>query len=233
MLTFIKELSESYHQTKLQEYGVQTIHTSNKGKNYADLKITTDLLENMYNNNNVDGFILVSNDKDMTPLISQVKKYKDFIYLITAGSNYDNSVLSFPDKHITIDEIKSVQVEEKQLLINKMNEEVLTNLKDYLRKKLDDASITQKHIELNYYIENSFSHFRIMKYEFANILKNLYDNKKLILYKYEYSNKQYTGLMEASLKDECISKSLFKENDITKNYDFESLINKIYNSYKK
>ena len=72
-----------------------------------------------------------------------------------------------------------------------------------------------------------------MKYEFANILKNLYDNKKLILYKYEYSNKQYTGLMEASLKDECISKSLFKENDITKNYDFESLINKIYNSYKK
>ena len=133
-----KELSESYHQTKLQEYGVQTIHTSNKGKNYADLKITTDLLENMYNNSNVDGFILVSNDKDMTPLINQVKKYKDFMYLITAGSNYDNSILSFPDKHISIEEIENVKCEE--LIIDKMDEEVLTNLKNYLTSKIENIN---------------------------------------------------------------------------------------------
>ena len=38
-----KDLHDSYHQTKLQEYGLETFHTSNKGKNYADLKISTDL----------------------------------------------------------------------------------------------------------------------------------------------------------------------------------------------
>ena len=99
----LKELNDSHHQTKLQEYGIETIHTSNKGKNYADLKITTDLLTTMYTNTKVDGSILISNDKDMTPLINEVKKNKDFMYLITAGSNYDSSILNFPDEHISIE----------------------------------------------------------------------------------------------------------------------------------
>lgn len=123
----LKDLYESHHQTKLQEYGINTIHTSNKGKNFADLKITTDLLEVMYNNNNVEGFILISNDKDMTPLISQVKKYKEFIYLITAGSNFDSSLPNFPDKHIHIDEIEKIDVD--SLIIDKIDNDILESLK--------------------------------------------------------------------------------------------------------
>lgn len=37
------DLHESYHQSILQSYGVETVHTSNQGKNYADLKITIDM----------------------------------------------------------------------------------------------------------------------------------------------------------------------------------------------
>ena len=33
------DLHESFHQSVLQSYGVETVHTSNQGKNYADLKI--------------------------------------------------------------------------------------------------------------------------------------------------------------------------------------------------
>ena len=38
------DLHESFHQSVLQSYGVETVHTSNQGKNYADLKITIDVL---------------------------------------------------------------------------------------------------------------------------------------------------------------------------------------------
>ena len=31
----------------LQSYGVETVHTSNQGKNYADLKITIDVLSSI------------------------------------------------------------------------------------------------------------------------------------------------------------------------------------------
>lgn len=45
------DLHESFHQSVLQSYGVETVHTSNQGKNYADLKITIDVLSSMYSNN--------------------------------------------------------------------------------------------------------------------------------------------------------------------------------------
>ena len=54
----------------MQSYGVETIHTSNQGKNYADLKLAIDVLNSMYTNDNIDEFIIMSNDKDMTPLLN-------------------------------------------------------------------------------------------------------------------------------------------------------------------
>lgn len=229
----LKDLYESHHQSKLQEYGINTIHTSNKGKNFADLKITTDLLEVMYNNNKVDGFILISNDKDMTPLISQVKKYKDFMYLITAGSNYDNTLLNFPDKHIHINEIESVEVD--SLKVDEINKEVIESLEKYLPTKIKDYSADTKkivHIGLEYYIQNSFSHFNIMKYEFANIVKRLVGSGDLFIYKYEFRGNYCNAVMLSSLKDECIKQNILGENDIVENYDFDSQIKKLYDSYK-
>ena len=72
----IKDLYESHHQSLLQSYGVETIHTSNQGKNYADLKIAIDVLNSMYTNDNIDEFILMSNDKDMTPLLNTLRLNK-------------------------------------------------------------------------------------------------------------------------------------------------------------
>lgn len=44
------DMHDSYHQSLLQSYGVETIHTSNQGKNFADLQITIDVLTAMYDN---------------------------------------------------------------------------------------------------------------------------------------------------------------------------------------
>ena len=51
-----KDLYESYHQSLLQSYGVETIHTSNQGKNFADLQLTIDVMNAMYLNDNIDEF---------------------------------------------------------------------------------------------------------------------------------------------------------------------------------
>ena len=80
---------DSYHQSKLQEYGVETVHTSNRGKNYADMQLAIDVLNQMYLNENIDEFIIISNDKDMSPLINTIKANKRKAVLITANDNYE------------------------------------------------------------------------------------------------------------------------------------------------
>ena len=77
------DLHESFHQSVLQSYGVETVHTSNQGKNYADLKITIDVLSSMYSNNNIDEFFIMSNDKDMTPLLNTIRANKRNVAVIT------------------------------------------------------------------------------------------------------------------------------------------------------
>ena len=246
----LNDLYESHHQTKLQEYGVETIHTSNKGKNFADLKITADLLEAMHTNNNIDGFIIVSNVMDMTPVIKAIKKYKEFIYLITAGSNFDESILNFPDKTLHISEIENVEFESR-LEIEKIYDEIYNSLNDYLKSKFQeylrnrsqqkgDNGNTKSYIidyGLEYYISSSFPYFNIMKYEFANIIKQLANNKKLFMYEYEYynykskTNETSIAVVTEDLKQEYIDNEVMKEEAIKDNYCFEQLIEKIYKEY--
>lgn len=232
----IQELAESHHQTKLQEYGVETIHTSNKGKNFADLKISIDLMHELYTYNTIDGVILVSNDKDMTPLITEVKKYGKFIYLITAGTNYDNALLSFPDKHIKISEIEEIEVEE--LKIDSSNGDIVDNIRKFSEDKLEKFKNDNKklpQISLDYYIKNSSSYFNIMTYEFINIIKGLVSEGKLFIYNYEYTNGSKTksdfGVIEASMKEKYIEQKILEEKDIVKDYDFENEISKEYKKY--
>lgn len=248
----LKDLYESHHQTKLQEYGVETIHTSNKGKNFADLKITADLLEAMHTNNSIDGFIIVSNDKDMTPVIKAIKKYKEFIYLITAGSNYDESILNFPDKTLHISEIENIEFQQT-LEIEKVYDEIYKSLNEYLKSKFQEY-LRQKSQEkekkqngnskpyiidygLEYYINSSFPYFNIMKYEFANIIKQLVNKNKLFLYQYEYFNNKTkkneisVAVVTDELKQKYIENEVMKENKIKNNYCFEQLIEKLYKEY--
>ena len=87
------DLHESYHQSLLQSYGVETIHTANQGKNYADLKITIDVLTSIYSNHNIDEFFIMSNDKDMTPLLNVIRANKRNVSVITTGDQYNDCLL--------------------------------------------------------------------------------------------------------------------------------------------
>lgn len=250
----ITDLHNSKHQSKLQSYGLETFHTSNKGKNYADLKITTDLLEELYENTNINGFIIISNDKDMTPLIKMVKRYKDFIYLITNKNCYDIALKNFPDKQINIEdilnEIKDEEIDVEIKEYKKIEEELLENLEDFFKKSENKGKVHS----FDYYIENTVSYFAIYEYELLTLLKNICQDSKLVLYRYQNHGKNFIGIFPKSKEKDFLNlkpKGSYKfkpgtkteDEDLLKNDDlleieevvsfFEEKIKKSYEKFDK
>lgn len=228
-----KDLMESRHQTRLQEYGVNTVHTSNRGKNYADMQITIDALNDMYMNDNIDEFIIMSNDKDMSPLLNTIKLNKRKVTLLTVGQSYDFALCNVPDEHITLDDILSIEMD-GDLYIQRVEDAVQENLENYAKSNLE-ASIKKKvafkHIEIKYYVENQDTYSSIMEYELYNMLKNLYIRKAITVYRYIYSNSTFYALMPTAYLDEAISNGVISRDDVVENYDFDNLINRSYDYY--
>lgn len=205
----IEDLYESHHQSKLQEYGLETLHTANKGKNYSDLKITADLLEELYENSKIDGFIVISNDKDMTPLIKIIKRYKDFIYLVTNKDCFDIALKNFPDKILTVeDDILAISDNDiKDEISNYMKniDLVVQSLEDYVNSTKD-----LKNRDLNYILKQNSKYFKIPIYELLNYYKIATQNSKLILYTYAYGDKKLYAVCPTSKQETYINKGLLK-----------------------
>ena len=228
-----KDLLESRHQTRLQEYGVNTVHTSNRGKNYADLQITIDALNDMYINENIDEFIIMSNDKDMSPLLNTIKLNKRKVTLLTVGQSFDFAMCNVPDEHITLDDILSIEMD-GDLYILRVENDVKENIENYAKSNLD-ASIKKKtafkHIEIKYYVENQDTYSSIMEYELYNMLKNLYKKKAISIYRYTYSNTTFYAIMPTAYVHKAISNKIISKQDMIDNYDFDIIINKSYEYY--
>ncbi|NLL01075.1 MAG: NYN domain-containing protein [Clostridiales bacterium] len=228
-----KDLMESRHQTRLQEYGINTVHTSNRGKNYADQQITIDALNDMYINDNIDEFIIMSNDKDMSPLLNTIKLNKRKVTLLTVGTNYDFALCNVPDEHITLNDILNIKMDE-ELYIQRVEREVKENIENYAKSNLE-ASIMKntefKHIEIKYYVENQDTYSSIMEYELYNMLKNLYDKKLISIYRYTYRNSTFYAIMPTNYLDKAIDNNIIKTEDIEENYNFDSLIKRSYEYY--
>jgi len=229
-----RDLMESRHQTKLQEYGVSTIHTSNRGKNYADLQITIDALNDMYINDNIDEFIIMSNDKDMSPLLNTIKLNKRKVTLLTVGDNFDFALCNVPDEHITLNDILSIEMDENELYIKRAEEEIQENIESYARSNLDNTihhGAQFKHIEIRYYVTNQDTFRSIMEYEIYNILKILYEKDIIFIYRYNYRDSEFYAMMPAIYKAEALMHNILTPDDIVEEYDFDSLIKKSYEEF--
>lgn len=229
-----RDLMESRHQTRLQEYGINTVHTSNRGKNYADLQITIDALNDMYINDNIDEFIIISNDKDMSPLLNTIKLNKRKVTLLTVGQNFDFALCNVPDEHITLNDILKIEPDQV-LYINRVEDDIQDNIEKYAKSNLDDTIKSKsifKHIEIKYYVENQINYSSIMEYELYNILKNLYNKNIIFMYQYTYRNSKFDAIMPTKYKTEAINNKIIELNDIINYYDFDSLINRSYDEYR-
>ena len=221
-----EDLYNSYHQTRLQAYGIDTIHTSNKGKNFADLQITIDVLNNMYLNKNIDEFIIMSNDKDMTPLLNTIKVNKRKVTLITAADCFDNLIINFPDEHIRLEDILATEC--KKLLIEDIQDEVLKNMNNYFERIINN-NFTDYSFDYN--VANNAKYFKIMEYEVANIFNILHDKKEIFFYNYNYRGKTVLALAPISFKQNMIDNKAISKEQILEEYNSNDLVDKKYSEY--
>lgn len=233
----IKDLYESYHQSLLQNYGVETIHTSNQGKNYADLKIAIDVLNSMYTNNNIDEFIIMSNDKDMTPLLNTLRLNKRKASILTTGSVYNEALCEFADEEIKFDDIIGISYKSDDLFITKIEKRFYENIISYVEKNLrmyrestNPKKFYGKHYNIEYFLESQSAFYHIMQYEWLNMIKNFYDSHQIALYKNIIKEELYTGILPLEYKDDFLSLNIIKETDII-NFDIDSLIKDKYSQY--
>lgn len=222
------DLHESFHQSILQSYGVETVHTSNQGKNYADLKITIDVLTSMYSNNNIDEFFIMSNDKDMTPLLNTIRANKRNVSVITTGSTYNPSICEFADSHLSIEEICSTEVEHK--IIDDIASAYWKKFENYSNKQMREFASTGNytHSGINYVLTNEIKFSKIMSYELATIIKGFYDTGDIFFYNYTYGGKSYIAFAPSSNKNEMISKGIIKEEAIVPAFDIQKEIDALY-----
>ncbi len=232
------DLYRSHHQSILQSYGVETIHTANQSKNYADLQITIDVLNCMYLNNNIDEFIIVSNDKDMTPLLNTIRLNKRKVTIVTLGDKYNNSISMFADEHVKYEDIISTSVD--GLIVDKFKDIIWEKLYDYITVKKLDIQLKSKLIPdygVTFFLRDTPKIYKIMSYELAYFLKQYYLDKKIVFYKYTRNGIVFDGFMPTDYMQKFISNGIMTESDFYECYDCDKTIADEYRNvcskYKK
>lgn len=234
-----QDLYESYHQSLLQTFGVETIHTSNQGKNFADLQIAIDVLNSMYLNDNIDEFMIMSNDKDMTPLLNTIRLNKRKVSVITTGTEYNKAICSFSDEQIAFEDV--VLEDAGPLEIDNIEKIFYDSLCSYMDSRLaggrpggDHPGQTSQfsHYGLEYNLPTQMKYYKLMLYEVANILANLKKKGLIEFYNYSYNDRLYTGLVPACRKQKLIERGIVRENDFF-DFDIEEYVREKYDLYNR
>ena len=91
------ELFNVAHQTQLRHKGVLTKHCSSDGKNSGDLEMTVDVLVDLFKNNTIEAFVIVSNDRDFIPLIKAIKKENKLAILSSSKKGLNKIISTYAD----------------------------------------------------------------------------------------------------------------------------------------
>lgn len=152
----------------------------------------------MYSNHNIDEFFIMSNDKDMTPLLNTIRANKRNVTVITTGSTYNQSICEFADRHVELSEICSVEVTHK--IIDDIATAYLAKFEQHIDQLISNFDVEGKfkHCELEYTLANESKYLKVMCYEFATIIRDFYAAKKVFFYNYIYGTKPCVGFAPES-----------------------------------
>lgn len=192
----------------------------------------------MYTNNNIDEFIIMSNDKDMTPLLNTLRLNKRKASILTTGSVYNDALCEFADEEIKFDDIINVPYKREDLFITKIENKFYDNILSYVDKNLraykestNPKKFYGKHYNIEYFLESQSAFHHIMQYEWLNMVKNFYDSNKIKLYRNITKDGSQTGILPLTYKDDFLNLHIIKETDIFDNYDINSLVENKYKQY--
>lgn len=229
-----EDLHNSFHQSLLQSYGVESIHTSNQGKNFADLQITIDVLNAMHLNHNIDEFMIMSNDKDMTPLLNSIRYNKRKVSVITVGTKYNDAICSFSDEQIKYEEVIKHPVASTYIafLEDKIEKNLCNTFERNKSKYIDDSAKLFQHIGLEYFCEMQMKQCNLMIYEVYNCIKSLQDKQKAAFYCYNYKATNFIGICPYQVQDYFKSIFHMEDSDFIQ-MDMESKVSDLYAKYRK
>lgn len=232
-----RDLYESHHQSLLQSYGVESIHTSNQGKNYADLQIAIDVLNSMYTNSNIDEFMIMSNDKDMTPLLNTLRTNKRKASIITTGNEYNKSLCEFADEQIEFEKIISCEYK-KELLIEDIEKKFYDNILNFVGNNLksfkankDSNKHYSKHYNVEYFVVSQSEFYQIMQYEIYNMIRNYFKEGKILLYTNKVKGETYIAILPIQYKDDFINSGIIREEIILDDFNIDAYVKEKYEEY--
>ena len=227
------DLHESFHQSLLQSYGVETIHTSNQGKNYADMQIAIDALNAMYLNSNIDEFMIMSNDKDMTPLLNTIRLNKRKATVMTIGPLFNPAIRMFADDHVAYETIVT-SVSDVPLIVGSIEQNIWEDTNRYLSGKCAEW-LGRKEVPtfgIDIFLSTQTPYYNLMRYEVANILGSFARQRHIVFHKYPFKGIIYEGFRPESYQDAFLSAGLLRPEMLLTDYDIEGFVAQQYHRYQ-
>lgn len=171
------DLKEINHQTQILGKGFSPKHCSNNGKNSGDIEMTIDITNDLLTDKGVDVYIIVSNDRDFTPVMKNIKKNNKFI-IACCSKNQSNSLLSVcSDKLLYFEEVFDLDVTNYQLNSIKRAEKI-DIYKITEQDKLKARNIAKIYLDSkfykNYVEQNRAVHLEGYSQKVSNFTKSTY-----------------------------------------------------------
>lgn len=108
-----KPISE--HQQILRGLGFSTCHASNCGKNSSDLELMADALRELYENNRISVFVIISSDRDIIPLLKAIGYKNKISYVISTKNGFNQVVIKYATFHEYIEDIFNLPPPEPEI----------------------------------------------------------------------------------------------------------------------
>lgn len=176
------KMSTDKHQTQLQKLGLETVHCMN-GKDSADMHIASDTLEILYTQPDIENFVFISCDRDITPILKKISLKGKSSIVISLSVNTDIEVIkNYCDNHYWFEEIVGIEFKEPEKKLFS---------KDIFVQELKDSLSKYPNVNYSLFSSNIEKEYNIGKGIIDFYKEELIKEKVIEKHDYEFMGKQY------------------------------------------
>jgi predicted nuclease of predicted toxin-antitoxin system len=111
-------------QTEIHTFGLDVLHCNVSNKNTTDSEFMLAATKDLYEMDNIDVFVLVSNDRDYVPLMRLIKEKSKKVYVLTTEKATNKVVNVFADYHQYIEDLFNLKEESKVIQLPEKKEDL-------------------------------------------------------------------------------------------------------------
>ena len=136
---------------KSNDNGITAIQCGRLNKNSSDIKMSVDIMKDLYTNNNITLFYLVTSDSDFSSVIGEIKNMNKKAYC-TGYSTSSKMLINSCDKFISLISKEMIAKEKKDQEVQEKMEKMEYDEKMEKMEKMESKSWYQKIFNLLFYI---------------------------------------------------------------------------------